>query len=209
MSSVVKIKSKNGKANAKINDGMGFGTEEFENEEEYFKKLEEEKKQRIFEEGKQSAVEDLEKKFAADLSVKYEEYDKIMLSINEQLNEYQKSFDKIVIDLSFLIAEKIVKKTISQETVVMDTIKEATNKIIGANTILLRLNPTDMELIKETNQSILENNSYSNINYEVDERIEKGGCYIESEIGNVDARISSQLNELKSKIENKLFDDEI
>lgn len=209
MSSVVKIKSKNGKANARINDGMGFGTEDFENEEEYFKKLEEEKKQRIFEEGKQSAVEDLEKKFAADLSVKYEEYDKIMLSINEQLNEYQKSFDKIVIDLSFLIAEKIVKKTISQETVVMDTIKEATNKIIGANNILLRLNPADMDLIKETNQSILENNSYSNINYEVDERIEKGGCYIESEIGNVDARISSQLNELKSKIENKLFDDEI
>ncbi|MCK5086122.1 MAG: hypothetical protein KAQ90_01320, partial [Melioribacteraceae bacterium] len=148
-------------------------------------------------------------KFAADLSVKYEEYDKIMLSINEQLNEYQKSFDKIVIDLSFLIAEKIVKKTISQETVVMDTIKEATNKITGANNILIRLNPADMDLIKETNQSILENNSYSNINYEVDKRIEKGGCYIESEIGNVDARISSQLNELKSKIENKLFDDEI
>lgn len=209
MSSVVKIKSKNGKANARINDGQGFGTEDFENEEEYFKKLEEDKKQRIFEEGKQSAIEDLEKKFAADLSVKYEEYDKIMLSINVQLNEYQKSFDKIVIDLSFLIAEKIVKKTISQETVVMDTIKEATNKIIGANNILLRLNPADMDLIKETNQSILENNSYSNINYEVDERIEKGGCYIESEIGNVDARISSQLNELKSKIENKLFDDEI
>jgi len=209
MSSVVKIISKNGKVNARINDGPGFGTEAFENEEEYFKKLEEEKKQRVFEEGKQSAIEDMEKKFEVDLSVKYEEYDKLMLSINEQLNEYQKSFDKIVIDLSFLIAEKIVKKTISQETVIMDTIKESTKKIIGANNILLRLNPADMDLIKETKQSILENNTYSTINYEVDERIEKGGCYIESEIGNVDARISSQLNELKSKIENNLFDDEI
>ena len=93
MSSVVKIKSKNGKANARINDTPGFGTEDFENEEEYFKKLEEEKKDKIFEEGKQSAIEEMEKKFAADLSVKYEEYDKLMNSINEQLNDYQKSFE--------------------------------------------------------------------------------------------------------------------
>jgi flagellar assembly protein FliH len=44
----------------------------------------------------------------------------------------------------------------------------------------------------------MENNSYSNLKFESDDRIDVGGCFVESEIGNVDARISSQLNELKT-----------
>jgi flagellar biosynthesis/type III secretory pathway protein FliH len=43
--------------------------------------------------------------------------------------------------------------------------------------------------------------SFSKIKFEQDDRIELGGCFIESEIGNADGRISSQLNELKRKLE--------
>jgi flagellar biosynthesis/type III secretory pathway protein FliH len=43
--------------------------------------------------------------------------------------------------------------------------------------------------------------SFSKIKFEKDDRIELGGCFVESEIGNADGRISSQLNELKRKLE--------
>ncbi len=45
------------------------------------------------------------------------------------------------------------------------------------------------------------------IKFEKDERIEQGGCFIESEIGNADGRISSQLNELKRKFETAINSD--
>ena len=31
--------------------------------------------------------------------------------------------------------------------------------------------------------------------------IEKGGCFVETELGNIDARISSQLNEIIKQLE--------
>ena len=43
--------------------------------------------------------------------------------------------------------------------------------------------------------------SFSKIKFESDERIETGGCFIETEIGNVDGRIVPQLKELKKQFE--------
>ena len=46
--------------------------------------------------------------------------------------------------------------------------------------------------------------SFARIKFEPDERIDKGGCFVETEIGNVDARISTQLNELKRQFDSYL-----
>ncbi|MEJ2615740.1 MAG: FliH/SctL family protein, partial [Ignavibacteriaceae bacterium] len=52
-------------------------------------------------------------------------------------------------------------------------------------------------LNEDTNKKIFYDESFSKIKFEQDDRIEQGGCVVETEIGNVDGRISSQFNELK------------
>jgi len=198
MSSVIKLGKGNANVKVRMNEHTGFGNFDTESEDEYLERIEEEKHQQIFNAGREDAIRELQQEYSNSLQEKFFEYDNLMISVNDQLEQYRLAFDKIVIDASFLIASKVLKKSISESSIISGTITDSIQKIIGANSILFRLNPTDLELIKESKESFLENNSYSNIKFEADNRIDLGGCYVESEIGNVDARISSQLNELKS-----------
>jgi len=198
MSSVIKLGKGNANVKVRMNEHTGFGNFDTESEDEYLERIEEEKHQQIFNAGREDAIRELQQEYSNSLQEKFFEYDNLMISVNDQLEQYRLAFDKIVIDASFLIASKVLKKSISESSIISETITDSIQKIIGANSILFRLNPTDLELIKESKESFLENNSYSNIKFEADNRIDLGGCYVESEIGNVDARISSQLNELKS-----------
>ncbi len=200
MSNVIKLGNRTSKLNIKIRDEVGPNGSEKENEEEYLQRLEKEKQEQIFNAGREEAIKELQSQFSKKMETKFNEYDNFMKSIDERLMEHQASFDKIVIDTSFLIAERIIKKTVSESPIIINTIKESTSKIIGANNIVLRLNPQDMSLIEESDEDFLDSKSYSNVKFEIDERIEIGGCIVESEIGNVDARITSQLNELKRKL---------
>ena len=200
MSSVIKLGSRKNKLSIRISDVVGPPGTESENEEEYLQRLEDEKKEQIYNAGKEDAIRELQSQYSRKLQTKFEEYDNLMKSVDERLIEYKTSFDKIVLDASFLIASKIIKKSISESPIIFDAIKESTSKIIGANNIVIRLNSADVELIQESEVNLLDNKSYSNLKFEVDDRIEAGGCFIESEIGNVDARITSQLNELKTKL---------
>ena len=196
MSSVIKLGKRNGNLKIKVSDhGSSY---ESESEDEYIQRLEEEKREQIFNAGREEAIKELQANYTQNLHQKYLEYDEMMKSIEEQMVVYSESFDKIVIDSSFLIASKIINNSISESPIISDTIKESLGKIIGANNIVFRLNPSDIELIKESEENFLDNNSYSNLKFEADARIDVGGCFVESEIGNVDARISSRLNELKN-----------
>lgn len=198
MSSVIKVGKNAGNIRIRMNDHSGFSNFDTESEDEYLQRIEEEKREQIFNAGREDAIRELQQEYSNNLHEKFLEYDNLMLSVNDQLEQYRIAFDKIVIDASFLIASKVLKKYISDSPIITDTITDSIQKIIGANNILFRLNPSDLELIKESKENFLENNSYSNIKFEPDSRIDLGGCFVESEIGNVDARISSQLNELKS-----------
>ena len=199
MSSVIKL-GKKSKLNIKISGNDGSHGSEAESEEEYLQKLEDEKREQIFNAGREEAIKEMQLQYNSELHNKFNEFNSFMKAIDDRLIEYKNSFDEIVLDVSFLIAEKIIKRAVPESPIIIDTIKESTSKIIGANNIVLRLNSEDMQLIEESDEEFLDGKSYSNIKFEIDDRIEIGGCIIESEIGNVDARISSQLNELKMKL---------
>ena len=76
---------------------------------------------------------------------------------------------------------------------------------MGANEIRLKLNPADIEELNETTKNLIHSGSFNKIKIEPDERIELGGCLIETEIGNVDSRISTQLNEMQRQLEDSLI----
>ena len=76
--------------------------------------------------------------------------------------------------------------------------EESLRKILGANNVIVKLHPEDYrQIISGNNRDNFFDESFSKMKFESDDRIEKGGCIVETEIGNVDGRVSSRLNELK------------
>ncbi len=150
-----------------------------------------------FGDGFATAKEKLENEFNSELISKSEEFYKILSSFEEKLFTYETAFNEIISTLSIKIAEKIIKSQITFKTNIEETIRESARKIIGANEILIRLHPTDYEvLVNDSSKNLIEN-SFTKIKFEINDTIEPGGCYIESEIGNVDARIKTQLEEIE------------
>ncbi len=153
-----------------------------------------------FEEGYSKAKRELEKDYNNQLIKKTEEYYEILSNFEEKLIAYEKIFDEVIAKLSIKIAEKVIRSEVSNRNVIEEIIKEAAKKIIGANDVIIKLNPKDYGLITENGNDKLLNKSFSKIKFESTETIEIGGCIIESVIGNVDAQISTQINEIERRL---------
>lgn len=202
MSNVIKINPRSNRINVKVAGiGNSFGAEE---EVDLLKKQLEDYYALGYKEAQEKTQRDLEKDFTDKLYRKYEEVYNILQSFDEKFVEYEKYFEELVIETAYEIAKKVLQREIEEKTIIDDNIKVAINKIIGANEVRLKLNPKDAEELSDYSKGLINNSSFNKIKIEGDSNIEKGGCLIETEIGNVDARISTQLMELKKQLENSL-----
>jgi len=155
-----------------------------------------------FSEGNRKAISELEKSFNEKLLKKIDEFSLILKTVDDKVSAYDDEFGNLIVQLSFEIAAKIIRREMNKDSNIELVLKESLRKVIGANNIIIKLHPEDHKgIIIENSHSTFIDESLSKIKFEEDERMEKGGCVIETEIGNVDARISSQLNELKKYFE--------
>lgn len=154
-----------------------------------------------FNDGQKEALTKLQNEFNEKLKTKYSQLDKLAYDLNEQIKQQTENFTEVVIQTAFAIAEKILRKEIEKDSNIISLIELSLKKVITANEIVVKLHPDDYNLVAEDLKSLNLNIDPSKLRFEKDEMIDKGGCLIETEIGNADARIASQLNELKRKFD--------
>ncbi len=201
MSSTIKINAKSKRLSVLLGNPLEEKNYTIETDENVFKRQLDQHYERGFNEGKKEVKEFYEKEYTERITQKYKSVDNIVLQLESKIDEYESVFEKLVIDLSVSIAEKIIKREINRETVINTILKESIKKVMGSNKVFVKLNPEDFKVINEESQEQFNSDSYNKIKFEPEDRIEKGGCLVETEIGNVDARISSQLNEISKQLE--------
>lgn len=169
------------------------------------KSLEEEGFKKGYEEGikkaEQEAQEflDKEKKRIQDIC------DKLM-SILQKIDTYRSDLVKELlpdlISLSVEIAEKIIKKEVELDKNIVSYIaQEALSKVEDAvDTVTIKVNPIDYDIIVEHLNILKDASSLKTINIEPVSSIQRGGCIIETEKGEIDARISEQIKELEDAV---------
>jgi flagellar assembly protein FliH len=107
-----------------------------------------------------------------------------------------------IVDLVLLMARKVVKIiSETQEEVVKANVVQALRKIKGRGNIIVRVNMRDVKLTTEhINSFIKQMEGIKGVQVAEDSTVDPGGCIIETDFGEIDARISSQLAELEAKI---------
>jgi flagellar assembly protein FliH len=107
-----------------------------------------------------------------------------------------------VVELVLLIARKVIK-TISegQKNVVVSNITQALRKLKSKGDVIIRVNLADLNLATEhTKDFMAMAENAKSISIVEDTTVDRGGCVIETDFGQIDARISSQLHEIEEKI---------
>ena len=107
-----------------------------------------------------------------------------------------------LINLVLLMTRRVVKVIAdNQREVVISNVEQALKKVKDRGNIIIRVNLADLQLTTEhTKEFIKTLEGAKSIQVAEDSSVDPGGCIIETDFGEIDARIASQLAELETKI---------
>lgn len=124
--------------------------------------------------------------------------DAVMVRREEILQETESQ----IVELVILMTRKVIKiLSENQKNVVMANTLAALKKLKARGQVTLRVNLEDVKLTTaHVDEFIQHVEKVEGITVLEDSSVDQGGCIVETDFGAIDARISSQLNELENKI---------
>ncbi|MCD2332242.1 flagellar assembly protein FliH [Borreliella americana] len=141
----------------------------------------------------------------------FEDFDKVMRKLHaiiasliaERKSILESSSGQIV-SLVMQIAIKVIKRiTDSQKDIVLENVNEALKRVKDKTHITIRVNLDDLDIIRHKKSDFISRfDIIENLEIIEDPNIGKGGCIIETNFGEIDARISSQLDKIEEKFKN-------
>jgi flagellar assembly protein FliH len=126
----------------------------------------------------------------------------VLTSAIEKRNQIIEESESQLINLVLQISQKVIKVlSENQKNVVINNVIQALRKLKGRGEVVIRVNLADLELTTQHTQDFLKSvENVKSIAVLEDSTVDKGGCVIETDFGEIDARISSQLQEIEERI---------
>lgn len=133
----------------------------------------------------------------------------LLAALAESLGELSRLREKVLknstddmLRLVLAIAEQVIHREVAADpTIIIATLQEALQAAIHSDAYHVKVHPDDLAIVMERKPLFLASISgLKNITLEGDATLSRGGCFIESELGQVDASIEGQLGELRRKL---------
>jgi flagellar assembly protein FliH len=117
----------------------------------------------------------------------------------EMHDRYVEEAEAAAVDLAFQIAEKLIAATVaSDREAVLGVVSGALLRTTDRDHLVLEVNPGDFELVRDSASELAARLGGINRMEVVSERrVEPGGCVVRTEAGEIDARVSSQLERVR------------
>lgn len=132
-----------------------------------------------------------------------ENIENFFIEMSQLKKEIIKQYEKGILDLIFAIAEKIVHRKIeSDEGIVKDIVLKAFELASEKSKIMLRVNPEDFDYIERLKPEFFSKfKELKSIMVTSDPSITRGGCFLETPYGDLDATVETQLEKIYQSLE--------
>ncbi len=167
-----------------------------------YREMEEEAYKKGFREGEMAARES-SKKSLAPVIITLEE---ALRELARVKNEIRACAEKEAVELALAVAKKIVCQEISANNqIVLNVVKEALKKVESKEEIVIKINPVDLKVIERFRADTPELfQEIGDVVFKGDSSLTNGGCVIETNLGEVDARIEKQLMAVEEAFRSEL-----
>ena len=154
------------------------------------------------EEGQQIAETEFRETLARMRDEEHQRVASLLAGIADQMKALQRTVERDAYRFAIAVAERIIRRDVTlTDDIVVTQIKEAIQRIVGVESIKLRVHPSDEGAVRTHRAVFLSSlDNLRDVVIETDEGMERGGCIIESASGNVDARISTQLRQIETSL---------
>jgi len=126
----------------------------------------------------------------------------ILEKITEKRQEIIEGTEAQIVQLVLQIAKKVVKViSENQRNVVINNVLQALRKLKTRGDVVVRVNLEDLKVTSEhTKEFLAMVENVKSITVVEDTTVDQGGALVETDFGEIDAKISSQFAELEEKI---------
>jgi flagellar assembly protein FliH len=105
------------------------------------------------------------------------------------------------VELALAIARKVICREVSvHKEIIVGVLREALRSVPERKSIRIRMHPSSMRFLEECAPEILSPEGVCASDLEPDESIPEGGCRIETDWGEIDARIERQIQVLEETL---------
>ena len=161
--------------------------------------IEQEAYEKGFAQGEKDGLELGEKKGSKVI----ENIESILNELSRLKKEIPKQYEKEILDLAFAISKKIIHREIAtDESAIKDTILNALSFAVEKSKVILRVNSEDFDYVEKLRtQFFAEVKDLKSISITSDPSITRGGCFLETPYGDIDASVETQLEEVHQGLE--------
>ncbi len=106
-----------------------------------------------------------------------------------------------LVTLAVRVAEKVLGAEIqTRPEVVLTRVLDALEQVAWCRRIVIRVHPEDLEILRERKEDLLARLPEASVDLVPDREITRGGCRIDSEAGEIDATLETQLAALERSL---------
>lgn len=144
-----------------------------------------------FTQGERAGMESGQKKIEPVLH----NFRQALFELEKIKEEIYGKIEQDTVELALAVAKKVVCHEVStNKEVIISIIKEALKKVVDTEKIKIKINRSDLQFLKQGELPLSDfDEKMANVTLEEDDTILTGGCIIETNFGDIDARVEKQL----------------
>lgn len=129
-------------------------------------------------------------------------FDSNVTNLQLQFAELMLQAEDSIVTLALDLAKNIVQESLKEnKSVVVTQARKALQALRGADTVVIRINPADLDALELAQSTLLADPmQMPKVKLESDYTVEEGGCIMESQLGTIDAQIKTQFEKLAEKL---------
>jgi flagellar assembly protein FliH len=130
------------------------------------------------------------------------QFENVLAEIDRQRKELDRAYEGEMLQLALSISKKILQHELTlQEQTISATLLEAFQHVVDRRKVVVHLNPTDYQYLQTHPEgSPFALDEKAGVQVIEDASISRGGCFLETSFGEVDATIERQFDEIASLI---------
>lgn len=152
------------------------------------------------EKGHQQGLEEGTKQTQAKLQEQFDLFAKLNLTLSEKHANLVKESEADLLKLAILIAERIVRDKVKEDDYIKNFVHNLLTVVVDKSNVVIRVNSKDAEVLQQCRQELISSQGIAELNIVNDPHLSDGDCIIETNSGNFDAKVCSQITQIKKHL---------
>ena len=161
-------------------------------------------KERAYKEGFELGLKEGREKAQKEVEEILARLEGLIRSLEKIREEIYKKAEEEILQLSIAIAKKILRRELElNHSSVLQLVREAIRRLTEEDTIKVYLSFEDFELVKRHREDLIrELGESKNLIISPSQEVSPGGCFVETDFAQVDARLETQLETIIQALKN-------